>query len=75
MHKAAEQFERCFEESEYDPWKVILNFARKKKIGGFREDEEKRIEMRQKDMGVLVRAGFEYDMVMRILDYNPEVED
>jgi len=65
----------CFEESEYDPWKVILNFARKKKIGGFREDEEKRIEMRQKDMGVLVRAGFEYDMVMRILDYNPEVED
>ena len=65
----------CFEESEYDSWKVILNFARKKKIGGFREDEEKRKEMRQKDMGVLVRAGFEYDMVMRILDYNPEVED
>lgn len=62
----------CFDEVEYNPWEVILNFARKKKIGGFREDEKKRRELRQKDMGTLVRAGFEYDMVMQILDYVPD---
>ena len=65
----------CFEEAEYNPWEVILNFAKKKQIGGFRKDEENRREMRQKDMGTLVRAGFEYDMVMRILDYNPDDEE
>ena len=64
--------DECFEEAEYNPWEVILNFAKKKQIGGFRKDEEKKREMRQKDMGTLVRAGFDYDMVMRILDYNPE---
>lgn len=62
----------CFEEAEYNPWEVIINFAKKKQIGSFRKDEEKRREMWQKDMGTLVRAGFDYDMVMRILDYNPE---
>ena len=64
----------CFDEMEYNPYEVALSFARKKKIGGFRNDEEKRKEMRQKDMGVLVRAGFEYDVVMKILDYLPEDE-
>ncbi len=62
----------CFREVEYDSWEMIVNFARKKKIGGFRDDVEKRKEMRQKDMGTLVRAGFDYDMVLRILDYKLE---
>ena len=65
----------CWEEAEYNPWEVIFNFAKKKQIGGFRKDVEKRREMRQKDMGTLVRAGFDYDMVMRILEYNPEDEE
>ena len=64
--------DECFDAAEYNPWEVILNFARKKKIGGFRENEEKRRELRQKDMGTLVRAGFDYDMVVRILDYVSE---
>ena len=51
---------------------TALNFARKKNLGGFREDAEKRREMRQKDMGTLVRAGFDYDLVLNILDYVPE---
>ena len=69
-----ETIEQCFEDADYDPWETALNFARKKKIAGFREDVEKRREMRQKDMGTLVRAGFDYDLVLKILDYSPDEE-
>lgn len=62
----------CFDEAEYNPWDVILNFARKKKIACFRMNEDVKKEMRQKDMGVLVRAGFDYDLVLRVLDYQIE---
>lgn len=60
---------------EYDPRETALNFARKKKLGGFREDAEKRREMRQKDMGTMVRAGFDYDLVLTILDYVPDDDE
>ena len=69
-----ETIEQCFEDADYDPWETALNFVRKKKIAGFREDVEKRKEMRQKDMGTLVRAGFDYDLVLKILDYSPDEE-
>ena len=62
-------------EAEYDPRETALNFARKKKLGGFREDAEKRREMRQKDMGTMVRAGFDYDLVLTILDYVPDDDE
>ena len=42
-------------------------FARKKKIGPFREDEEKRRACRQKDLATMVRAGFEYDLAKKII--------
>ena len=72
---AAGVIEQCFDEAEYDPRETALNFARKKKLGGFREDAEKRREMRQKDMGTMVRAGFDYDLVLTILDYVPDDDE
>lgn len=72
---AAGVIEQCFDETEYDPRETALNFARKKKLGGFREDAEKRREMRQKDMGTMVRAGFDYDLVLSILDYVPDDDE
>ena len=69
---APELIEECFETQEYDPFEVALHFARKKKIGCYRADAEQRLELRQKDMGTLVRAGFDYDTVLSVLDYDVE---
>ena len=46
---------------------MALKFAKKKKIGPFRPDEESRRENRQKDMAALVRAGFDYNVVCDVL--------
>lgn len=53
---------------DYDTKEMALNFAKKKKIGPFRADAESRRENRQKDMGTLIRAGFEYDVVIDVLN-------
>jgi len=63
---------RLFENTEYSELDTALNFAKKKKIGRFREDEEKRIANRQKDLGTLVRAGFDYDVAKEVLDSNED---
>ena len=60
------QVEALLEEQNYDPYEQALQFARKKKIGPFRESE-KRAEFKQKDMAVLLRAGFDYDTVQMLL--------
>ena len=60
-------------EAEFDPLAMALKLARRKKIGPFRAPEQRR-EFRQKDMGALVRAGFDYDTVCQVLEYNPEEE-
>ena len=56
------------ENQEYDPFAAALHFAKKKKIGPFR-DESVREENRQKDLGALVRAGFDYDTASQVLSY------
>ena len=56
---------------EYDAFQMALKLALKKKIGPYR-DKQKRREFYQKDMGVLVRAGFDYDTVSEVLKYEPE---
>lgn len=56
------------EEQEYSPAETARIFARKKRIGPYRENEEKRAEYRQKDMGTLLRAGFDYDTVSELLN-------
>ena len=55
------------EDQEYDEFEAALKLAKKKHIGPFRKDEEARFENRQKDMGTLVRAGFSYDVVQRVV--------
>lgn len=57
------------EDQEYDEFEAALKLAKKKHIGSFRKDEESRFENRQKDMGTLVRAGFSYDVVQRVVGY------
>ena len=63
---------QSFEEVEYSEFDVALNFARKKKIGKFRENKEMQIANRQKDLASLVRAGFDYDIAIRILEMNDD---
>ena len=57
------------EDQEYDEFEAALKLAKKKHIGPFRKDEEASFENRQKDMGTLVRAGFSYDVVQRVVGY------
>ena len=64
-----EIFSALLEDQEYDEFEAALKLAKKKHIGPFRKDEEARFENRQKDMGTLVRAGFSYDVVQRVVGY------
>lgn len=55
-------------EQEYNPFEMALKLAKRKKIGPYRAAESRR-EFRQKDMATLVRAGFDYDVVCEVLNY------
>jgi len=55
-------------EQEYNPFEMALKLAKRKKIGPYRPAESRR-EFKQKDMAVLVRAGFDYDVVCDVLNY------
>lgn len=65
------QIAEILQQQEYNPLEMALRLARRKKIGPYRAAELRR-EFRQKDMGTLVRAGFDYDIVCEVLDYEPE---
>ena len=60
-------------EAEFDPLAMALKLAHRKKIGPFRAPELRR-EYRQKDLGTLVRAGFDYDIACQVLEFIPEEE-
>ena len=47
---------------------AALTLIRKKRIGPYRRDEEKRKEMRDKDLAKMARAGFSYDTAKRMID-------
>ena len=49
-----------------------MSDTKKKKIGPFCEDEKLRKERRNKDLGVLIRAGVDYDVVLKVLEYDDE---
>jgi regulatory protein len=70
--KAAD-IEEILQEQEYNPLEMALRLAKRKKIGPYRAEDVRR-EFRQKDMGTLVRAGFDYDIVCEVLDYQIEEE-
>lgn len=65
---------RILEREDYDPYEAALKLAKKKKIGPFEADINKRHERRSKDLAVLLRAGFDYDVVMKVLDLTMEEE-
>ena len=67
------QIESALNEQEYNPFEMALRLAKRKKIGPYRTAETRR-EFRQKDMGILVRAGFDYDIVCEVLDYVADEE-
>lgn len=60
---------RLMDLEEYDPFDSALKLARKKRIGPYSVSEEIRKERRSKDMAILVRAGFDYDVVIRVLEF------
>lgn len=59
---------RLLSEQECNPFEAALKLAKKKKIGPFESDSLKRKERRSKDLAVLVRAGFDYDIAVKVLD-------
>ncbi len=65
---------RILEREDYDPVAAAMKLARKKKIGPFELDANKRYERRSKDLAILLRAGFDYDVVMKILEMTTEEE-
>ena len=69
------QIAEVLENTEYDPLQMALKLAKRKKIGPYRLDEEQRKMNRQKDMGVLVRAGFDYDIASEVLNSELPEED
>lgn len=60
--------ERLLDEQEYNPFEMALKLARKKKIGPYSANDEIRRERRSKDLAVLVRAGFDYDTAVKVLE-------
>jgi len=57
-----------FENSSYSELNTALQFAKKKKIGCFRENDDDKKANRQKDLATLVRAGFDYDVAKTVLE-------
>ena len=63
---------KLLNEQEYDDFESALKLAKKKKIGPYCMDKNLRKERRNKDMGVLIRAGFDYDVVLKVLEFDEE---
>ena len=55
----------------FNPFENALKLARKKHIGPFRQEKNKS-DYFQKDMAVLARAGFDYDVVKKVMEFSPE---
>ena len=65
--------EDALQQQEYDPLASAIKLAKKKKIGPFSPSEEIRRERRSKDLAVLIRAGFDYDIALRVLEIDDEI--
>ncbi len=66
-----QQINEILATQEYNPHEMALRLAQRKKIGPFRPTEQRR-DFRQKDMGTLIRAGFDYDVVCEVLNMQLE---
>ncbi|EPX83549.1 regulatory protein RecX [Salipiger mucosus] len=68
-----EQYRDVIDEAEYDELEAAIAFARKKRVGAFRPEDQD--QYRQKDMAKLARQGFGYDICRRIVEENFADED
>ncbi|MEZ4323241.1 MAG: regulatory protein RecX [Myxococcota bacterium] len=66
----AELIDRLLKDAEPDPVQSAVLFARKRRIGPFREHG--REASRDKDLGKLARGGFPFDIVRTVLDMDPD---
>jgi len=65
--------DELLQEEEYDSLSMAMKLARRKRIGPFRTDAEMRRQCRQKDLAALVRAGFEYETALSVIEAeNPD---
>ena len=60
--------EKLIAEQDFDPFESALKLARKRRIGPFSASEKVRKERRSKDLAILVRAGFDYDVAVKVLE-------
>lgn len=70
----ADKISEILSEQEYNPFDMALRLAKRKKIGPYRPKETRR-EFKQKDMATLIRAGFDYDVVCDVLNYQVSSDD
>ena len=64
--------ERILEQQEYDPEELALKLAKKRRIGPYRADAQARILNKQKDLAILLRAGFDYAVAQKVLEIEEE---
>lgn len=64
--------DKLLSEQEYNPFESAMKLAKKKRIGPYHDDEKLRKERRNKDMGILIRAGFDYDIVLKVLEWKDD---
>lgn len=66
--------ENVFSDHEAE-FAAALILARRKKIGPYRKisEEEIDIQARQKEMALMARAGFSFDVARRVLDYDEDM--
>ena len=55
---------------DFDPFQNALKLAKKKHIGPFRDKDK--ADFYQKDLAVLARAGFDYEVAKKVMDFEPE---
>ena len=71
---SSSQIAEILQQQEYNPFEMALKLAKRKKIGPYRSEENRR-EFKQKDMATLIRAGFDYDVVCDVLNHEIDNED
>ena len=60
--------EEILENQSVDALKMALMLAKKKQIGPYRKDNESREANRQKDLTMLIRAGFDYEVAREVIN-------
>ena len=60
--------ENILHQKDFSPLDMAMNFAKKKSFGPYSPSEELRLQNRQKDLCRLVRAGFDYDIALQVIN-------